>query len=136
MGFMLTVPRFTSFAQRRNIQLWSRASLTTMFVAAMSGAFVAGLDAGLLYNDGFPLMAGGIFPPSDHLFALTPMWKNFFENHSMVQTCHRMLAGATVLMVAGLNMSCLHRGVQVPLLVKRNLSYVNAFLVLQASLGI
>lgn len=54
----------------------------------------------------------------------------------MVQTCHRMLAGATVLMVAGLNVSCLHRGVRLPLLVKRNLSYVNAFLVLQATLGI
>ena len=43
----------------------------------MSGALVAGLDAGLIYNS-FPYMGTGLVPPE--IFDLTPAWKNFFEN--------------------------------------------------------
>jgi heme a synthase len=64
-----------------------------------TGAFVAGLDAGLLYNE-FPLMGGRLAPPADELFssayAKNPdgsdtWWRNIFENPTTVQFDHRCL---------------------------------------------
>ncbi len=51
------------------------------------GALVAGIDAGRGYID-WPLMAGSFLP--DDMFALTPLWTNFFENAGLVQFIHRM----------------------------------------------
>jgi hypothetical protein len=59
-----------------------------VFFTALSGAFVAGLDAGLIYNE-FPLMGGQIVP--QEIFALKPLWRNFFENETTVQFNHRLL---------------------------------------------
>lgn len=63
------------------------------------GAFVAGLDAGLVYNE-FPLMGGRLVPPTDELFSLSYAknadkfdlwWRNIFENPTTVQFDHRVL---------------------------------------------
>ena len=54
----------------------------------LSGAFVAGLDAGLTYNT-YPKMAGR-WIPSD-VMSFSPKWKNFFENPTTVQFDHRLL---------------------------------------------
>ena len=62
----------------------------------VAGAFVAGLDAGLIYNQ-FPLMGEGLAPPD--LFAMTPAWLNFFENPSAVQFMHRVFAVTTFVCV-------------------------------------
>ena len=68
-------------------------------IFAFSGAFVAGLDAGLLYNE-FPLMGGRLAPPSDELFSPAYAksadksdlwWRNIFENPITTQFDHRML---------------------------------------------
>lgn len=61
-------------------------------LTALSGGFVAGLDAGLYYNT-FPLMDGS-FIPADY-FELTPWWINFFEHVPTVQFDHRLLAEVT-----------------------------------------
>lgn len=53
-----------------------------------TGAFVAGLDAGLVYNS-FPKMADRWIP--DDLLAFSPTLKNFFENPTTVQFDHRIL---------------------------------------------
>ncbi|KAG5474516.1 hypothetical protein LSCM1_03303 [Leishmania martiniquensis] len=135
MGFGLKLPVLTPFPRMAKVQLWLRLSFAMMFVTAISGAFVAGLDAGLLYNDDFPWMAGGVFPPTDHLFALEPTWRNFFENHSMVQTTHRVMAGVTFLTIAGLNVAASRRRGFIPPSVLRSLMLVNAALLLQVSLG-
>uniref|UniRef100_A0A8D8LTK6 Cytochrome c oxidase assembly protein COX15 homolog n=1 Tax=Cacopsylla melanoneura TaxID=428564 RepID=A0A8D8LTK6_9HEMI len=63
-----------------------------IFVTALSGAFVAGLDAGLVYNS-FPLM-GDRFIPSD-LLAFSPTLRNFTENPTTVQFDHRILGITT-----------------------------------------
>ena len=60
-----------------------------VFVTMLSGGFVAGLKAGFVYNT-FPLMVGKWIPPG--LFLLDPGWRNFFENITMVQFDHRVLA--------------------------------------------
>ena len=55
------------------------------------GAFVAGLDAGLTYNS-YPKMADRWIPTD--VLALSPKWKNFFENPTTVQFDHRLLVSA------------------------------------------
>ncbi|MBF0368808.1 MAG: COX15/CtaA family protein [Magnetococcales bacterium] len=70
-----------------------------IFITALSGGFVAGLDAGLVYNT-FPLMDGDWMPADYH--ALEPMMLNFFENPAAVQWDHRVLAMLTALGVLGL----------------------------------
>ena len=64
-----------------------------VFLTAVSGAFVAGLDAGLTYNS-FPLMAGKVVP--DDLFAYAPWLSNFTENPTTVQFDHRILGTSTL----------------------------------------
>jgi cytochrome c oxidase assembly protein subunit 15 len=62
----------------------------------LSGAFVAGLDAGMTFNT-FPLMDGRLVP--EGLLALEPIWRNPFENITMVQFDHRVLGILTMLAV-------------------------------------
>ena len=63
-------------------------SKATVFITALSGAFVAGLDAGLVYNS-YPLMAGRMVP--EDWLAFKPVLRNFTENPSTVQFDHRTL---------------------------------------------
>ena len=72
--------------------LWAATAL--VFVTILSGAFVAGNDAGLAYNT-FPLMADRIVPPD--IFLVEPLWRNFFETVPLVQLDHRLLAMLTAL---------------------------------------
>ncbi|HYM73674.1 MAG TPA: COX15/CtaA family protein, partial [Stellaceae bacterium] len=62
----------------------------------VAGGFVAGLNAGLVYNT-FPLM-GGNFIPADYA-QLEPLVRNWFENVAAVQFDHRILAMTTVVSV-------------------------------------
>lgn len=64
-----------------------------VLVQVFLGALVAGLDAGLSFND-WPLMDGAIVPGG--LLVQSPVWINFFENPKMVQYVHRV--GAYVLL--------------------------------------
>ncbi|WP_427026038.1 COX15/CtaA family protein [Aureimonas ureilytica] len=50
------------------------------------GGLVAGLDAGLSFNT-WPLMDGQLVP--SNLLAMSPAWRNFFENVMTVQFTHR-----------------------------------------------
>lgn len=59
-----------------------------VFVTALSGAFVAGMDAGLIYNT-FPKMADKWIP--DDILVISPILKNFTENPTTVQFDHRIL---------------------------------------------
>ena len=61
--------------------------LAWAYFTAIAGAFVAGLDAGAIYNS-FPLMGGRIAPAE--LFDLRPWVRNLFENAATVQFNHRM----------------------------------------------
>lgn len=74
-------------------------ALGLVFVTLLSGAFVAGNDAGLAYNT-FPDMAGTLVPPD--LFPIEPLWRNFFEHVPLVQLDHRLLAMLTAAVVAAI----------------------------------
>lgn len=67
-----------------------------VFLTAVSGAFVAGLDAGLVYNE-FPTMGGRIVPPTDELLdqryaksGSDLWWRNMLENPVTAQFDHRL----------------------------------------------
>ncbi|CAI5700604.1 unnamed protein product [Peronospora effusa] len=66
---------------------------TVLGFTIVSGAFVAGTDAGMAYNT-FPKMDGQWIP--DDLFVIEPKYKNFFENVPLVQLDHRILALSTL----------------------------------------
>ncbi|MCJ1430766.1 Cytochrome c oxidase assembly protein cox15 [Xylographa pallens] len=81
-----------------------------VFCTAMSGGLVAGLDAGLIYNE-FPQMGLGLTPPKSELFSnfyshtadgSDIWWRNMLENPSLVQLDHRILATTTFTSVLGL----------------------------------
>jgi heme a synthase len=65
------------------------ALLFLAFLTAASGALVAGLRAGRIYNT-FPLMGGHVVPPE--YGRISPWWLNLFDNHAAVQFNHRVLA--------------------------------------------
>lgn len=74
-----------------------------VFVTVMSGGLVAGLDAGMIYNE-FPRMGTGFAPPKSELFSSfysrredgsDIWWRNMLENPSTVQLDHRILATTT-----------------------------------------
>jgi cytochrome c oxidase assembly protein subunit 15 len=69
-----------------------------VFFTAVSGAFVAGLDAGLVYNE-FPTMGGRLVPPTDELLDRRyaqradkgdTWWRNMLENPVTAQFDHRL----------------------------------------------
>ncbi len=65
-------------------------------VTIVSGGFVAGLDAGTIYNT-FPLKGNSLLPPG--LLILDPLLRNFTENMTTVQFNHRLLALTTFALV-------------------------------------
>lgn len=71
------------------------AVLVLVFVQILSGALVAGLDAGLVYNT-FPMMGPYWLPPE--LGQLSPWWLNPLENPYAVQFDHRI--GAFLVIIA------------------------------------
>jgi cytochrome c oxidase assembly protein subunit 15 len=94
----------------RRFRVLTAALFALTFVTAMSGALVAGLDAGLIYNE-FPWMGLGLPPPKKELFdtfySHTPdhgdlWWRNMLENPSLVQLDHRILATATFTAICAL----------------------------------
>lgn len=120
---------FTS--QMKKIRGMAHGIKGLIFLTALSGAFVAGLDAGLTYNT-WPKMADR-WIPSD-MWVFDPKWKNIFENPTFVQFNHRHLAESTILLIAGFWWMC--RKAPLP---PRARMAVNALLgmsIIQATLGI
>ena len=65
------------------------AVLSLVCLTLISGGFVAGLKAGLIFNT-FPMM-GDAWVPAD-MYGLSPWYLNWFENLVTVQFNHRVLA--------------------------------------------
>ena len=65
-----------------------------ILITVASGGFVAGLDAGLVYNT-FPKMGDSYIP--HEIFNMKPIYLNFFENPATVQFNHRLLGFLTFL---------------------------------------
>jgi cytochrome c oxidase assembly protein subunit 15 len=72
---------------------FGRVVLAATGVTIVAGAFVAGNDAGFVYNT-YPLMDGRFVPAG--YGDLSPWWANLFENVATVQFNHRWMAIATL----------------------------------------
>ncbi len=83
------------------------AAMTLLLVALtiVAGAFVAGMDAGLLYNE-YPLMGDGLIPVEYGEKGLFDP----FDNPASAQFHHRWIAVLAVLAVAGLWVSGVQKG--------------------------
>ena len=70
----------------KRFRIASHSLGSLILLTLLSGGLVAGLDAGLIYNE-YPWMGEGIVPPKDELWSdnyVKPndggKWRNFFEN--------------------------------------------------------
>ena len=100
-------------------------------VTIISGGFVAGLKAGKMYNT-FPMMGEYWTPPG--MFALEPLWRNFFDNGATAQFNHRLLAISTFIAIV---FYWLHiRKTELPAHVGKGVNALLHTAVLQVALGI
>jgi cytochrome c oxidase assembly protein subunit 15 len=102
-----------------------------VFVVILTGGFVAGLDAGLVYNT-FPLMGGSVVPPT--YGDLTPFWRNWFDNPAAVQFHHRTLALITL--AVALWLAWRRRSATSDARLRRAWGWVQVAAVVQVSLGV
>uniref|UniRef100_A0A8B9NKT9 Cytochrome c oxidase assembly protein COX15 homolog n=1 Tax=Accipiter nisus TaxID=211598 RepID=A0A8B9NKT9_9AVES len=100
-GLSLLLPRhkLPETHQLLRLRRYAHGTAALIFLTALSGAFVAGLDAGLVYNS-FPKMGDHWIP--DDLLAFSPVLRNIFENPTTVQFDHRILGIASVTAVTAL----------------------------------
>ncbi len=73
-----------------------RGMLAVAFLTVVSGAFVAGLRAGHIYNE-FPKMGAGLVPVE--YGTMSPWWRDLLENPASAQFDHRLLAMITLFVV-------------------------------------
>ena len=92
----LYFPRTSGIAVSRRLKQAALLLTLGIFTTVLSGGFVAGLKAGYAFNT-FPLMDGHLVPES--IFALSPLWTNFFENIATVQFDHRVMATLMFLLI-------------------------------------
>lgn len=89
---------FLSQAGHKSCAAWGAPCtqfVSLILCSGIAGAFVAGLDAGLVYNS-FPKMGERWIP--DDLLAFSPTLRNIFENPTTVQFDHRILVSAVFLL--------------------------------------
>lgn len=105
--------------------------LLLVTITIISGGFVAGLKAGLIFNS-FPKMDGYWIPPG--LFALEPLYLNLFENRVTVQFDHRLLAITTGVFILWYWLSSKTQQFEASIASSFNL--VGLMLIIQIGLGI
>jgi cytochrome c oxidase assembly protein subunit 15 len=104
------------------------ALVALVFVTMLAGGFVAGTDAGLIYNT-FPWMGDGLIP-FDYRNPALGLIANSFENQAAVQFHHRVLAVATVLAIGTFWLAARPR-----IAARAALDGLGAMALLQAGLG-
>jgi cytochrome c oxidase assembly protein subunit 15 len=92
-------PHHRAAPSNRRLATAARGFLAYGFLVIVSGALVAGLDAGLTYNT-FPLMDGDLVPDGLHMHS--PWWLNHLDNITTVQFQHRLLAVTMVILSVAL----------------------------------
>ncbi len=133
-------PAALQHAQKTRIGVVSTVGLTGLTI--LSGAFVAGNDAGNAYNT-YPLMNGQLIPWDEMVDpAKSPSWRNLFETTAAVQWNHRVLGTCTALSalgVAGYGLLARQGGVSsssTTLQVRRGLMALGTAATAQMTLGI
>jgi cytochrome c oxidase assembly protein subunit 15 len=98
MHHLLPPERLARTAKLLTLKRCAYGLTGAVFTTALSGALVAGMEAGLVYNS-WPKMADRWIP--EDLLRVSPMWKNFIENSTTVQFDHRWLGQLTFALASG-----------------------------------
>jgi len=96
MSLLHKAPHDTLHQDTGAMSRFSKFLFGFVFLTALSGGFVAGLDAGFAYNT-FPLMDDALIPGG--LFDYEPWYLAPFEDITTVQFDHRLLAETTFVLV-------------------------------------
>lgn len=115
----------------RRLRFLATGATHLILTTAIAGAFVAGLDAGMIYNT-FPKMGANYVP--DDVWDKRLSWKNPFENPATAQFVHRCLAYSAVAWATGLWVFT--RRTQVPPHLKRLSNVLFGVVWAQGSLGL
>ena len=113
---------------------WQQVSLGLLclvLLTIVSGGFVAGLNAGLIFNT-FPLMGGNWVP--DGVMALSPWYLNLFENMVAVQFNHRLLATCAAVLLFVWYIKGRNRFDDMQ--IARSFKLIGMMVIIQVSLGI
>jgi cytochrome c oxidase assembly protein subunit 15 len=110
----------------RTVALTVLISLTII-----TGALVAGLKAGKIYNT-FPMMGDYWLPPG--LLSLEPAWRNFLDNLATVQFDHRLLAISTFVLILVYWFAARHA--DLPARIRKAVNTLLHTAILQVALGI
>jgi len=129
----------SAMAHARKLRIGSVGVTGLTFATILSGAFVAGNDAGNAYNT-FPKMNDQWIPREDMVNpTLEPRWRNMFETTATVQWNHRVLGTSTAvsaLTLAGLGLAHPAARSAVTPQARRGLQVLGGVAVGQMSLGI
>lgn len=114
---------------------WAWIAAGLVYIQVLSGALMAGSQAGFFMNT-FPKMLGHWIPPIYSMWTATidPMWRNIFENKVLIQFIHRWWAFIAAAGVVILHVKTLK--VQVSKLARIFLRGSVVILLLQLLLGI
>lgn len=115
----------------RRLRRFALMALGMVLTTMVWGAFVAGLDAGMLYNT-FPTMDGHWLPPE--MMQHQPVWRAFFEEPATVQFTHRVLAIVTLCKLLALWL--LSRRLNIPARARQFAMAVGVMACVQVGLGI
>jgi cytochrome c oxidase assembly protein subunit 15 len=102
-----------------------------VIVTIVSGGFVAGLKAGLIYNT-FPLMGDSLIAPG--VYALQPWYMAMLDDAITVQFNHRLIALSTFFLIVGLYIY--HFKLKLPSRTKVLFKLLLVASIIQVSLGI
>lgn len=111
------------------ITRFAKYALAVLCITMLWGAYTAGLDAGLVYNDTFPHMGKSLIP--EEIWGHRGILVNIVENHASVQFVHRWLAILTMITLLSFTIYSMKHG-------KTNLCYglIGCLVFVQFGLGI
>jgi cytochrome c oxidase assembly protein subunit 15 len=130
----LRYPKIAKTNQNHQVNRWYPLSfglLALVLLTIVSGGFVAGMKAGLIYNT-FPLMGGQWIP--EGISALSPWYMNLFENKVTAQFGHRVLAIGTAILLFAWYIKGRNRFDNVRL--TRSFKWIGMMVIIQVSLGL
>ncbi|XP_006880100.1 PREDICTED: cytochrome c oxidase assembly protein COX15 homolog [Elephantulus edwardii] len=131
LSLLLPQHKLVETHQLLRLRRFAHGTAGLVFFTALSGAFVAGLDAGLVYNS-FPKMGESWIP--EDLLTFSPILKNVFENPTMVQFDHRILGISSVTAITVLYF--LSRRIPLPRRTRMAVATLLALAYTQVGLGI
>jgi heme a synthase len=132
-GFLIwtaqDVQNIRKIATPRFLKIFGWLTFGLLAVTMTWGAYVAGLDAGFVYNE-FPTMGHGRIIPTE-LFHTSPAWYDLLHNPVSIQFLHRWLGITSTIMICVLAALAYKNDVYVP-----ETLLLPLFVVLQVGLGI